>query len=199
MSWHQHSSSAIATGSQPKGLASAPAASSQRVFLATSNDISILSNGSKTATVPLPNSAPTCIASDAQGTLVAVGTEDLKVALFACDSNGSSLTKLTEIELRAAPSALAFTPQGENLHLAVGLASGKTPLYEIIQGTTGAGSAYANVEIKLVHARWADTTAKVNALKWNDDGTKLASASLDESVRVYDRTKPSNVVAAKNV
>lgn len=175
-----YSSSSIGAGSQPKGLAAG--VGSSHVFLATSKDVSIISNGSKSATVPLPNASPLCIATNKAGTLVAVGTEDSKVAIFAHADD--ALTKKGELELRAAPSQLAFSP--DDVHLAVGLSNGKTPLYDV-------------QKLALVHARWADTTAKVNALVWNADGSLLASASLDESVRVYSLAKPSSVVSAKNV
>lgn len=115
-----YSSSSTSTGAQPKGLAT----NGSTTYLATAKEVQVLSSGSKTSTLALPSasSSPLCIAASADGALVAVGTEDLKTLVY----DAKNLKLLGTIELRAAPSALAFSHDGK--HLAVGLSTGKIPL-----------------------------------------------------------------------
>lgn len=46
--------------------------------------------------------------------------------------------------------------------------------------------------------RWVEHTAKIHALAFNSSGTHLASASLDESVRIFSVDKPALVLSTKN-
>ena len=50
----------------------------------------------------------------------------------------------------------------------------------------------------MIHSRWTDTTARIHSLAFNAASTHLAAASLDESIRIYSVTSPSQVIAAKN-
>lgn len=50
----------------------------------------------------------------------------------------------------------------------------------------------------LVHSRFVENTAKIHALAFNPAGTHLASASLDESVRIFSLEKPAIVLSTKN-
>ncbi|GAA5855376.1 hypothetical protein JCM8547_009055 [Rhodosporidiobolus lusitaniae] len=174
--------SSIPTGSQPKSLS---ASSNSTLFLATSSTLEVLTNGSKVASVSVP-SPPVSVASTLGGDLAAVGTEDSKVYLYKREGDSLKLEKT--IELRAQATAFAFAPEekdGKKI-LAVGLATGKIPLYDVNSG-------------EIVQARWSDITARVQSLAFNPDGTHLVAASLDESVRVYSLDKPSTVLSLKNL
>lgn len=85
----------------------------------------LLISGSKVSTLPLPNSTPLCIATSADGSLVAVGTEDLKALVY--DARDPEELKLKgTIELRSPASAMTFS--GDGKWLAIGLSTGKVPL-----------------------------------------------------------------------
>jgi hypothetical protein len=74
------------------------------------------------------------VASTLGGDCAAVGTEDNKVLVF--QREGDSLKLVKTIELRAIATALAFAPEEKDgkQTLAVGLATGKVPLYDAVSG-----------------------------------------------------------------
>ncbi|GAA5867662.1 hypothetical protein JCM1840_006648 [Sporobolomyces johnsonii] len=173
----------LPTGAQPKALSSSSRAG--LVFLATTSELHVLHNGSKTSTVPLSSPALS-LSSNPSGTAVAVGTDDSKVLVFSLASPSSPPQLRQTIELRAPATALAYSPAD---HLAVGLSTGKVPLY---------AAHSSGGEFELVHTRWAGA-GRAQALAWNEAGTHVAVASLDESVCIYSDDKPSVVVSIKNV
>lgn len=123
-------SSSLPTGSQPKSLS---ASANSSLFLATSTSLDLLTSGSKVASVPIA-SPPVSVTSTLGGDYAAVGTEDSKVLVFKREGDTLKLEKT--IELRAIATALAFAPEekdGKRI-LAVGLATGKVPLYDSISG-----------------------------------------------------------------
>ncbi|KDE05565.1 hypothetical protein MVLG_04060 [Microbotryum lychnidis-dioicae p1A1 Lamole] len=170
-------SKTLPTAGQPKGLA--VSTSDGTLYVATSIEVQVIVGGSKTSSTPV---ASTCIAASSDGAYIAVGTEQSTVVLYS-SKDKSCLQLLSTIELRASASSLAFSP--DSTHLAVGLSTGKIPLYEVASH-------------KLVHSRWADSTARIHALAFNQSGTHLVAASLDESIRVYSLKNPSIVLASKN-
>lgn len=129
-----HSSSSAPAGSQPKALASgAPA--SDTLVLATASAIELFTAPGKKllANLALPkessSATPTCVATSPA--LTAVGTDDSRVHLFS--TADGQLVKT--IELRANPTAVAFPPeQGGEKVVAIGLATGKVPLYSTESG-----------------------------------------------------------------
>ena len=50
----------------------------------------------------------------------------------------------------------------------------------------------------LLLSRWVHQTGRVQAVRWNSQGTHLAAGSLDESIRVYSLANPGDVASAKN-
>lgn len=184
------SSSTLPTSSQPKALASA-APSSPALLLAASSSASLLSSSSgsvsSTTELALPSASSSAsllaAALSPSGTLAALSTDDAKLHLFSTSGSHERT-----IELRANATALAFGrgKSGQEV-LAVGLQTGKVPLYDPASGD-------------LVQNRWADISARVTALAFDPlEGKKLAAASLDESVRVYDVDAPSTVLSVKNL
>lgn len=128
-----HSSSAIAAGGQPKGLASV----GSFVFLASSNDVQVLVDGVKTSSLPIES--PLAIAASGDGTRVAVAVE-AQVSIY--DASSKELKLIGSAELRSPPSALAFSPDGKLL--AVGLSTGKIPLCVVsATGATGATGLFS--------------------------------------------------------
>lgn len=97
-------SSSLSTGAVPKGLSST---SQGLLALATANDVQIIENGAKVATLPVTYT-PTCVAITLAGAVVAVGAEDLKVHLY--DSKDKNVALLGSLELRNPATAMAFSP-----------------------------------------------------------------------------------------
>ena len=181
------SSASLSTSSQPKALASA-APSSSALLLAMSSSASLLSSSgsslSSTTHLALPSSSSSAsllaAALSPSGDFAALSTDDAKVHLF----DGAGAFQRT-LELRANATALAFgTGKSGAPVVAVGLQTGKIPLYDPASG-------------ELVQNRWADISARVTCLAF--EGKKLAAASLDESVRVYDVDAPSAILSLKNL
>lgn len=134
------SSSVVSVSAQPRSLASA-APTSDVLALATTADAQLLSpDGTQLlSSLPLPPSSgsPTCIAVSPSGKLAAVGTDDSKVFLFEIVTTTNSKTNELRhsIELRAQPTALTFPPEeGGAGVVAIGLATGKVPLYSVESG-----------------------------------------------------------------
>ncbi|GAA5991314.1 hypothetical protein JCM11641_002821 [Rhodosporidiobolus odoratus] len=178
----EFATSAISTGAQPKSMS---ASANSSLFLATGTSLQLIIAGVKAASVEVP-SAPMSVASTVGGDFAAVGGEDSKVYVYKRTS--TELKLAATLELRAQATALAFCPEekdGKKL-LAVGLATGKVPLYDVLTGD-------------IVQSRWSDIAARIQSLAFNSAGTHLAAASLDESVRVYSLEKPSAVLSVKNL
>ncbi|GAA5904378.1 WD40 repeat domain-containing protein [Sporobolomyces salmoneus] len=169
----------LPTGTQPKALA--VSRSNDTFYLLTSTSLEILSpNLEKIYSLPL-NFTPVCIAASPTENLIAIGGEDSSLAIHDV-SNPQLPTRIQAILLRSAITAVAFSPK--NGHLAVGLSTGHVPLYK----TDG----------EIVSTRWSGA-ARVQALRWNEEGTHCAAASLDESISIYSVAKPGTVVSLPNV
>lgn len=171
------SSTSLPTGSQPKALAS----SSDAIYLLTSNSLEVLSPSlEKLASLPL-DFTPLCLAASPTEKLIAIGGEDSSLTIHNV-SNPSSPVRLQAIQLRASITSVAFSPK--NNQLAVGLSTGAIPLY--------------NTKGEIVTSRWSGA-GRVQALRWNEEGTHVAAASLDESIAIYSVAKPGNVIKLSNV
>lgn len=99
--------------------------------------------------------------------------------------------------------------------LAVGLATGKVPLYstesgEIVQArcvavpplllqSSGMHVCGLTATVWGLGRSWTDISARVTALAFSSSGKHLAASSLDESVRVYSVEKPSSILSLKNL
>ena len=131
------SSSVVSASAQPRSLASA-APTSDVLALATTAGAQLLSaDGTQlVSSLPLPPSSgsPTCIAVSPSGKLAAVGTDDSKVFLFELTTHSKKNELRHSIELRAQPTALAFPPDERAGFVAIGLATGKVPLYSVESG-----------------------------------------------------------------
>ncbi|KAM0787455.1 hypothetical protein ACM66B_003534 [Microbotryomycetes sp. NB124-2] len=196
----------LSAGSQPKGLAVATSSSTsdEVSFLATSKDVQVIVSGSKTCSIPQPNSSPTCIACTSDSTRVALGTEDQNLIIYAYSSNDNNLKPIGSIQLRNPPTKLAFS--NSNSHLVVGLSTGKLLLYKFDPNV----DKVDETSLSLVHSRWTDNTARINSLCFSplssssssDDKSGerelIVTGSLDESIRVYDLKKPSFSVVVRN-
>ncbi|TKA51057.1 hypothetical protein B0A53_05852 [Rhodotorula sp. CCFEE 5036] len=184
------SSSVVSASAQPRSLASA-APASDVLALATTADAQLVSaDGTQlVSSLPLPSScgSPTCIAVSPSGNLAVVGTDDSKVFLFEIATNSKKNELRHSIELRAQPTALAFPPEeGGAGVVAIGLATGKVPLYSVESG-------------EIVNARWSDISARVTSLAFSPSGSHLAASSLDESIRIYSVKSPSTILSLKNL
>lgn len=124
---------AASTGTQPRSLASAAPTSDALLLVTTADVRPLAADGTKLGpTLPLPSSAgsPTCAAVSPSGKLAAVGTDESKVFLLDAKSGEVRHT----LELRAQPTALAFPPDEGTGVIAIGLATGKVPLYNVESG-----------------------------------------------------------------
>lgn len=170
----------LSTGTQPKAIA--VSRSGDAIFVITSSSLEVLSSSNldKLCSLPL-NFVPLAIAASPSADLVAIGGEDASFAIHDV-SDPSKPTRVQAVVLRSAVTAVAFSPA--NGHIAVGLSTGHIPLYS----TDG----------EIVSTRWSGA-ARVQALRWNEAGTHVAAASLDESISVYSVAKPGTVVSLANV
>ncbi|GAA5884092.1 hypothetical protein JCM16303_005912 [Sporobolomyces ruberrimus] len=170
----------LPTGSQPKALATS--ASGETIYLLTSNSLEIYSSTTLEKHTSLPlNFTPLCIAASPTEKLIAIGGEDASFAIHDV-SDPTTPLRLQSVILRSSITSVAFSPK--NKQVAVGLSTGHIPLYST-DGT-------------IVSSRWAGA-ARVQCLRWNEEGTHVASASLDESVSIYSVAKPGTVVSLPNV
>lgn len=162
---------------QPKGIA----ATSDLVFVPSSDSIAVYSHGSLSNSISLKYS-PTSIA--AHGSTVAVGGDDKLVHIYTL--SGTQLND-TEIVLRRATSpisALAFSPSGKRL--AAGASNGKIYAYE------------ASADWKLVTDRWSAHTARITCLAWDESEQYATSGSLDTNVMVWSTEDPGKRIKALN-
>ncbi|KAF2195104.1 tricorn protease domain 2-containing protein [Zopfia rhizophila CBS 207.26] len=162
---------------QPKGIAT----TSDLVLVASSDSITVYSDGNKAGVFPVKYT-PTCIA--ASGSNVAVGGDDKLVHIYTF--SGTDL-KETGTELRRATSpisALSFSASGDKL--AVGASNGKVYAFE----TSG--------DWKLITDRWSAHTARITCLAWDKSGEFAASGSLDTNVMVWSVKEPGKRIKALN-
>ncbi|KAF2739545.1 WD40 repeat-like protein [Polyplosphaeria fusca] len=164
-------------GSQPKGIATTQGL----VLVASSDSISIYSEGQKAGSTPVKYS-PTSIA--ASGSMVAVGGDDKLVHIYTLSAKTLKETG-TELRRATAPiSALSFSASGDKL--AAGANNGKIFVFE----TSG--------EWKIVTDRWSAHTARVTAIAWNSSEELAASGSLDTNVFVWSIKEPGKRIKALN-
>ncbi|GAA6019526.1 hypothetical protein JCM11491_001325 [Sporobolomyces phaffii] len=169
----------LSTGTQPRALATSP--TGDAVYLLTTNSLEVLSPSfEKLSSLPL-NFTPLCIAVSPTEPLIAIGGEDATLTIHDVSDPTKPIRNQASV-LRNPITAVAFSPK--NKHVAVGLSTGHIPLYS----TDGS----------LVSTRWSGA-ARVHALRWNEDGTAVAAASLDESIAIYSVAKPGTVVSLPNV
>ncbi|GAA6050272.1 hypothetical protein JCM3770_002764 [Rhodotorula araucariae] len=187
----------LPTPSQPKALATA-APFSPALLLATASSASLLSLSGASVTptadlaLPASSASATVLAAalSPSGAHAALATDDAQLHIYTTGP-GSGAQPARSIALRANATALAFAPpphagaEGERV-IAVGLQTGKVPLYDFESG-------------ELVQSRWADIAARVTSLAWSPAGRRLAAGSLDESVRVYDPQAPGTILSLKNL
>lgn len=142
---------------------------SKSVAVVTEDNLVVFTKGEKTFEIKLPTTATSVGASSKY---VAVGSQNNTITLY----NSSSGSKEFDLPpTRAAPSYLAFSPNGE--YLAVGDVSGKIILY--------------SVEKKEIQtSRWVFHTGRINSISWNEDNNRVVSGSLDTNIIVYQVDKP---------
>jgi WD40 repeat protein len=164
---------AIALGSQPKGVALAPARAGAAVaVVATSAAVVVAVRGTAAPAVTLVVPwGPTCVDVSADGAFVAVGGTDKRVHFFSLSG-----TALDEVgvgkEAAAAISVVAFSPDGRRV--AAGDAGREIRLYDTATRET------------LISGRWVAHTTRVTGLRWSPSGAAIASVSSDRRFVVWD-------------
>eukprot|EP00172_Hildenbrandia_rubra_P003368 Plantae.Rhodophyta-Hildenbrandia_rubra.ctg5310.p2 GENE.Plantae.Rhodophyta-Hildenbrandia_rubra.ctg5310~~Plantae.Rhodophyta-Hildenbrandia_rubra.ctg5310.p2 ORF type:complete len:328 (-),score=75.39 Plantae.Rhodophyta-Hildenbrandia_rubra.ctg5310:2566-3549(-) len=114
----------------------------------------------------------TCVAMRGDGSLIAIG---LQVAGGAGEVRflklvGSDFKEEGEkIQMHSASNRIAFSPDGENI--AIGEKSRRVKLFTVSGNSIEGGG--------IVH------TARVDAICWNEDGTRIASGGMDGSIAVW--------------
>ncbi|KZT65291.1 WD40 repeat-like protein [Daedalea quercina L-15889] len=166
----------FSASSQPKSVA---VAADTTVFVAEASLVEAVRSNQKVFELK-PKFTPSAVA--ASGSVIAIGSEDMKVRVF--DWDGQSLTEAATLEgNKGVVSALAFSPDGS--FLTAGDSSGKIILFDV-------------KERKVVTSRWSFHTGRINSLSWTADGKHCASGSLDTHVYVWSVEKPMRNVAIKN-
>ncbi len=174
-------SATVSLSGQPKSLAIADATGT--AFVVTSSSaggaLDVVSAGSSSKTsvaLPAASNAPGAVAVRAAGDLVAVGSEDAKVRLYAVSANGASASALPGAgggvlsNGKSAITALAFSPDGALL--AAGESTGKIVVYDVSAVTRDGGEA----KVKILH--WVFHTARVHSIAFSPDGQAAVSGSL---------------------
>lgn len=167
------STSSVATNGQPCGIAHA--ADSDTVVVATSSEIAVYRNGSRTGALERLGFNPTCVTVTRSGDEIAVGGDDNKTHIYSLSADGATVTAVTTIATRSAVSALAYNPTGD--HLAVGDNGRQIEVY--------ARGSWA----PRYPGMWVNHTSKITALAWSPDGNTLASGSTDESIFLWNFSK----------
>ncbi|KAI9808725.1 MAG: hypothetical protein M1825_003877 [Sarcosagium campestre] len=169
------------TGGQPRGVASL---GGERIVLATTKGIEIWDGGSKKEAQLKTEYDATAIAATSQGGgIVAVGSSDLIVRVYAVSGSKAPELKRQLDQSKAAISSLAFSPSGK--YLAAGNSSGKIIVYDTETFNT-------------VTDRWAAHSARVTSIAWNRDGTHAVSGALDTHVFVWSVAAPGKRIQAAN-
>ncbi|UMM41076.1 hypothetical protein L5515_017498 [Caenorhabditis briggsae] len=159
--------------SQPLGLA--VSADGHIAVAACYKHVAIYVQG-KLTEVPIGfNSSCVALSSDKQ--LVAVGGQDSKVHLYKL--SGSSLSEVKTISHAAEITSVAFSNNGAILVATD--QSRKVILYIVAN----------NFELAHTHS-WTFHTAKVACVSWSPDNNRLATGSLDNSVIIWNMSKPSD-------
>ncbi|EFP10794.1 CRE-AIPL-1 protein [Caenorhabditis remanei] len=118
-----------------------------------------------------------CVAISADKKIVAVGGKDAKVHVYKLNGDGA-LEQIKVIEHAAEITSVAFSDNGEFL---VATDLGR----KVIPYSVGTDFSVASPN------SWTFHTAKVTSVAWSPDNTRLATGSLDNSVIVWDMTKPA--------
>ncbi|TFY60252.1 hypothetical protein EVG20_g7485 [Dentipellis fragilis] len=173
---HAFTPASFSTDSQPKAVA---VAGDGTVFVAESKVVEAVRSNQKVAELKV-SATPSAVA--ANGSQVAVGSEDQKVRLYNWD--GKALSEVAVLEgNKGVVSALAFSPDGSKL--ASGDSSGKIVLFDA-------------KERKAITSRWSFHSARVNSLAWTADSQHCASGSLDTHIYVWSVQKPLKNIGIKN-
>ncbi|GAA5985879.1 hypothetical protein JCM5350_006846 [Sporobolomyces pararoseus] len=179
LSTESFTGTSLPTGTQPRAIAVSNLDSS--IYLLTSNSLEILSPKlDKLYSLPL-NFTPLCIASSPNEKLIAIGGDDSSLTIHDV-SDPKLPVRLQAVLMRSSITSVAFS--SENGHVAVGLSTGSIPLY--------------NTKGELVSTRWSGA-ARIQALRWNGEGTHVAAAGLDESISIFSVKKPGTVISLPNV
>jgi WD40 repeat protein len=172
----------LPTEAQPKGLSRL---SETTLVLLTTTELRIYST---TATPPslattykLPF-APTALATSHND--IAVAGNDNKIRIFTYSPASGISEKHTITLSRSHATAMAFSPNGE--YLAAGEAGGMLPLFSVAEG------------YEKVTDRWAFHTARIEDVAWNQEGTHVATASLDTNIFVYGVKTPMKNAKFRN-
>lgn len=146
------------------------------VVVSTSKSVTLLRNQQAVFSTPEFSWTPTCVTIAADGSQVAVGSqEDMKIHLF--DVSGDSLVESGEISgHRGALTCVAYSPDGTQL---------------------AAGDSYREVRVwdvasrsAVVESMWVYHTTRVTSISWHPSGQFVASGSLDEFIYIWNVSSP---------
>ncbi|KAG0205103.1 hypothetical protein BGX28_003203 [Mortierella sp. GBA30] len=170
--------SVFSSSGMPKGVG---ASDDKTVVVAAENLIQIIQGGKKVDSLPVGYNA-TAAAINAQGTTVAIGSQDAKIYVMSLE--GTKLVAVhTLTKNKGGITALAFNPEG-NL-IAAGDSAGKIYVYDVATG-----------DATIQH--WVFHTARVTSINWSPSGRYAVSGSLDTNVYVWSRENTMKKIAILN-
>lgn len=157
-----------------KSLPSQPLASASNndfIFILCVNCIACIGKNTEiVSTMENISYSPTCISLSSDGSLLSVGSDDMKIRIYSVASDG----KLSEINILSghakAVTATSFSPDGAYL------ASGDSK--DIIVWNVSDMTSVCK-------GRWCFHTSKITDLVWSSDNRILASCGQDENIFLW--------------
>ncbi|KAJ9056681.1 WD40 repeat-like protein [Entomophthora muscae] len=180
----EYNASSLSLDSEPIGVVQLQ--SEDGFAVATkANQLHIVSKDGTLVTSTDLSAPPTCISSFAGESIIGIGLQGRPIHVYKFQGKKLELVGPAGPDVGVGAVASAYSPDGTLF--ACSNAAGKLTLYS---------TASTPFEIKTT--RWAFHTAKVNSIKFSEDGRFVVSGGIDSSIYVWSVESPGKKVAILN-